>query len=76
VVGLGTYRGIGTAQKLARTPAGVRKTPPAFAADTLGVLSEIGYSPSEIEALAREGAAPLEPRGALNASPQKGKEIR
>jgi crotonobetainyl-CoA:carnitine CoA-transferase CaiB-like acyl-CoA transferase len=71
LVALGAYRGVGAAQKLARTPASLRSTPPAFAADTQSLLSETGYSRSEIEALVREGVAPLEPRGPRKASPQK-----
>lgn len=67
----GAYRGIAAVQKLSRTPAELRSAPPTFAADTRAVLSRLGYSRSEIEALVRDGVAPLEPRGARKASPQK-----
>jgi crotonobetainyl-CoA:carnitine CoA-transferase CaiB-like acyl-CoA transferase len=59
IVELGQYRGIGAAQKLARTPATVRSAPPAFAADTRSLLAENGYSPAEIEALILKGVTPL-----------------
>lgn len=67
----GRYRGIGAAQKLDRTPARMYSAPPAFGADTCEVLCEIGYSRDEIEALVREGVAPLQARGASEVSVQE-----
>ena len=46
---------LGTPVKMSRTPGGVRTVPPDFGADTVRILSEIGYSEAEIEALGKTG---------------------
>jgi crotonobetainyl-CoA:carnitine CoA-transferase CaiB-like acyl-CoA transferase len=57
VVRDGTYHGVFTPVKLSDTPAGLRRPPPDFGADTRSVLSEAGYSEAEIDALIAEKAA-------------------
>lgn len=51
----GTYRGIANPVKLARTPATLRRTPPAFGSSNRDVLAEAGYSEAEIDALIAAG---------------------
>jgi formyl-CoA transferase len=57
VIEEGDYRGFGTPLKMARTPGGLRSTPPAFGQDTRAILAEAGYGASEIDALVAEGIA-------------------
>lgn len=52
------YRGTGIPVKLSRTPGSVRRTPPAFAADAVEVLSDAGYSEQDIAALIDSGIVP------------------
>lgn len=47
---------LSTPVKLSRTPGSVRSPPPPFGGDTRAVLSELGYSPEEIQQLHEEGA--------------------
>ena len=49
------FRGLGTPIKLSRTPGGTRAPPPTFARHTREVLSEHGFSESEIERLHATG---------------------
>ena len=55
VVELNGYRGIGVPIKLERTPGGVQNAPAARGADTLDVLTELGYSDSDLTRLIRAG---------------------
>jgi formyl-CoA transferase len=64
VVERGAYRGIGNPVKLSRTPMSVRETPPAFGSATREVLTEAGYTESEIDALFDAGVAMETPRKA------------
>jgi len=57
------YRGTGIPAKLSRTPGKVQRRPPHFAEHAREVLSEIGYSEAEIEALARSGVTALPKEG-------------
>ncbi len=58
-VRLDGYRGVGVPVRLDRTPGAPRSRPPRFAEHTAEILAEIGYSPGQIEALRRSGAAPV-----------------
>jgi formyl-CoA transferase len=64
VVERGAYRGIGNPVKLSRTPMSVRETPPAFGSATREVLTEAGYTETEIDALFAAGVAMETPRKA------------
>ncbi|MBM3508744.1 MAG: CoA transferase [Alphaproteobacteria bacterium] len=55
VIEEGGYRGTGFPAKLGRTPASLRRLPPAFSGSGREILAEAGYSRAEIEALAAEG---------------------
>lgn len=57
VVKLGDYTGAGNPVKLSRTPARFERTPPRFGQDTKAVLSDLGYSTHEIDAMLAAGAA-------------------
>ena len=46
---------LGTPVKMSRTPGGMRTVPPDFGADTVRILSEIGYSEAEIEEFTKAG---------------------
>ncbi len=46
---------IGTPIKFSDTPGGIRTPPPDFGQHTEKILSELGYTPADIEALAKEG---------------------
>ena len=50
-----TYQGLGAPIKLSETPASYRKTPPAFAEDTVSVLRNNGFSQEQIELLIEQG---------------------
>ncbi len=52
------YRGLGTPIKFSRTPGGTHRMPPAFAADTDGVLAEHGFPAEKIAELRVSGALP------------------
>ncbi|MBI3513081.1 MAG: CoA transferase [Proteobacteria bacterium] len=62
VVEDGAYRGTGTPMKFSRTPARPAEAPHPFSADSRAVLSESGFSSTEIEALIAEGIVPAERR--------------
>jgi crotonobetainyl-CoA:carnitine CoA-transferase CaiB-like acyl-CoA transferase len=51
------YKGTGNPVKLSRTPASVRRLPPAFGEATRAVLGKAGLSQGEIDALIAEGVA-------------------
>ncbi len=51
------YRNVGNPVKLSRTPAGVRSKPKKFGSDTKAVLTEAGYSATEIDRLVATGIA-------------------
>jgi hypothetical protein len=55
VTELGAYRGLGTPIKFSRTPGGTRGAPPHFNEHGEAVLRELGFSDSQIVALAHEG---------------------
>jgi len=55
VTELGAYRGLGTPIKFSRTPGGTRGAPPHFNEHGEAVLRELGFSDSQIAALAHEG---------------------
>jgi crotonobetainyl-CoA:carnitine CoA-transferase CaiB-like acyl-CoA transferase len=57
LVEIGNYRGAGNPVKLSRTPAQFSRIPPRFGQDTRAVLSDIGYSPTEIDAMLAAGSA-------------------
>ncbi len=52
------YRGLGTPIKFSRTPGGVRRKPPAFAADTEEVLAQHGVAPESVGKIRASGALP------------------
>lgn len=56
------YRGTGIPVKLSRTPGGLRRVPPRFAADNDAVLAEAGFAPEEIAGLRAKGTLVDEPR--------------
>ena len=56
VVEDGNYRGLAAPIKFSRTPATYRTKPAAYGANTEDVLTEAGYSASEIKALIQSGA--------------------
>jgi crotonobetainyl-CoA:carnitine CoA-transferase CaiB-like acyl-CoA transferase len=56
VTELDWYRGIGTPIKFSRTKGGTRRPPPKFAEHGTEVLSQLGYTETEIAALERSGA--------------------
>lgn len=51
------YNALGVQAKLSRTPGSARRPPPFFGANTREVLSESGYSDTEIESLISNGTA-------------------
>ena len=51
----GKYRGWGIPIKLSRTPGDIRRPPPKFGAQGREILTEHGFSPDEIQALAEAG---------------------
>lgn len=53
----GRTKAIGLPIKLSATPGGIRRPAPLFGQHTREVLAEAGYTPAEIDALARSGAA-------------------
>ncbi|GLQ05473.1 CaiB/BaiF CoA transferase family protein [Sneathiella chinensis] len=55
VVEMDGYRGTGVAVKMSRTPGAVVSPPPAFGADGRDILSDVGYSPDEVERLLEDG---------------------
>ena len=57
IVELGGYRGAGNPVKLSRTPARITDAPPRFGADTRAVLTDLGYSVAEVDAMLAAGAA-------------------
>lgn len=57
IVEIDGYRGTGTPVKLSRTPAAMRRTPPAFGEATRAVLGEAGYADAEIDRLIAQGIA-------------------
>ncbi|BCW89820.1 Acetyl-CoA:oxalate CoA-transferase [Alphaproteobacteria bacterium SO-S41] len=52
------YKGMGSPIKLSETPPSLRRLPPDFGHDTDGVLSEAGFSESDIKQLREGGAIP------------------
>jgi formyl-CoA transferase len=52
------WRSVGPPVKLGRTPASVRRGPPAFGADSRAVLSAAGYTQAQIDSLIAEGIVP------------------
>jgi crotonobetainyl-CoA:carnitine CoA-transferase CaiB-like acyl-CoA transferase len=57
LVELGRYRALGVPVKLVRTPGRVARAPVRRGADTVDVLTSLGYGPAEIGELCRTGAA-------------------
>lgn len=57
VVELDGYRGTGIPIKLTETPGSVRTPPRPLGADTSTVLSAVGYSPDDVDALIESGVA-------------------
>ncbi|MGA8746145.1 MAG: CaiB/BaiF CoA-transferase family protein [Solirubrobacterales bacterium] len=55
--GLGAVRQLGLPLKMSRTPGDPRRPAPAFGEHTDEVLREAGYSPEEIAAMVKSGAA-------------------
>lgn len=53
----GRYRALGAPIRFSDTPVTTTRPPPGFAADTAGVLRELGFTADEVEELARAGAA-------------------
>jgi alpha-methylacyl-CoA racemase len=53
----GEVKQLGFPIKLSRTPASVERPAPALGEHTMEVLTEAGYSPEEVQALAESGAA-------------------
>jgi len=53
--GRGAIGMIGSPVKMSQTPFSVRRPSPELGADTDSVLRELGYEPSRIEALHRDG---------------------
>lgn len=49
--------------KLSGSPAKIQKTPPTLGADSIAVLTEMGYSEAEIETLIASGIVDCRPRG-------------
>jgi crotonobetainyl-CoA:carnitine CoA-transferase CaiB-like acyl-CoA transferase len=60
VAELENYRGTGIPVKLSRTPGTVREKPPLFGASTREILSGLGYSESDIDAMIDAGVAHVE----------------
>jgi crotonobetainyl-CoA:carnitine CoA-transferase CaiB-like acyl-CoA transferase len=56
------YEGAGTPIKFSRTPGELRSTPPHFGAQADDILTEHGYGPDDIDALAKAGALVRERR--------------
>ena len=54
---LGEVKQLGFPIKLSRTPAGIDRPAPALGEHTVEVLTEVGYSTEEVEALEESGAA-------------------
>jgi formyl-CoA transferase len=50
------YKGVASPIRLARSKPSLRRTPPKFSQHTAEVLSEFGYSKTEIDALVAKGA--------------------
>lgn len=57
LIEISNYKGAGNPVKLSRTPAQFALTPPNFDQDTRAILSDIGYSDLEIDAMLVAGAA-------------------
>ncbi|MDE2335079.1 MAG: CoA transferase [Rhodospirillales bacterium] len=55
VAELDGYRGLGTPIKLSRTPGGVRRKPPRFAADSHAILAQYGFDAEAIADLEKAG---------------------
>ena len=55
-VAAGSIRVLGTPIKLSATPASIRTPPPSLGQHTDAILSEVGLSAEEIQALRRAGA--------------------
>ena len=53
---IGKFRGIGIPIRMSKTPLGGSPPAPAFAAHTSSVLAELGYTETQINALAESGA--------------------
>jgi CoA:oxalate CoA-transferase len=53
---MGRYRALGNPIRFSGTPSTPTRPSPAFAAHTSAVLHELGYTPAEVDALARAGA--------------------
>ncbi len=51
----GPYTALGTPLKLSHTPGGVRTPPPEFGENTIEILTEFGYSESDIKHFQAEG---------------------
>jgi len=58
------YRGVGAPVRLARSPSGYRRKPPAFAEHTAEILEHFGFSAEEREALERTDVTPRARSGA------------
>jgi formyl-CoA transferase len=56
----GVYKGFGIPAKMARTPGGLRHTPPQFNEHGDAILAEAGYTAAEISALKQNGALHVE----------------
>jgi formyl-CoA transferase len=56
VVEQGTYKGVASPIKMARTKSSARTTPPDFGVDNDSVLKEAGYSDADIAKLKTAGA--------------------
>jgi len=53
---VGRYRGLGTPIRMSATPMLADRPPPAFAADTVDVLTRAGLSTSDVQSLVTDGA--------------------
>ena len=54
------YTCTGTPIKFSRTPGGLKRVPPHFAADTDAILAEHGFGDEEVESLFEMGVIPHE----------------
>lgn len=60
VVEIDEYRGTGIPVKLGRTPGRAHSKPPLYGSSTRAILTEIGYTDDDIDALVQDGVAYVE----------------